>query len=87
MFAQHLAVAAIVGVCALYAVWRLMPSMARRRVAAAALRLPLPGWLAAPLRRTVQAPSACGCDGCDSTVAKPVAGVAQPLTFHPRRRR
>jgi hypothetical protein len=85
MFAQNLAVAAIVGACALYAVWRLMPSMARRAVATAALRLPLPGWLAAPLQRTAQATDACGCAGCDSTVAKP--GAAQPLTFHPRRRR
>jgi hypothetical protein len=86
MLAQSMAVAVIVAACTVYAVWRLMPSVARRRVAVVALRLPLPVRFAAPLRRMAQATNACGCDGCDGDVARPAAGAPQRVTFHPRRR-
>jgi len=82
---QSLLVALIVGACAVYALWKLVPSAARRHFANAALRLPLPPLLA-PLRRAMQAANACGCDGCDVVARKPDAGAAQPLRFHPRRR-
>ncbi len=84
--AQGLAVALIVGACALYALWALLPSAARRRLATAAPRLPLPARLAAALR--AEARGACGgaCDGCTATRA-PDAGATRPLKFHPRPRR
>ena len=73
-----------------YAAWKLMPSVARRSLATALLRIPhLPGSLESTLRASSQAGSGCGCDGCDHAGAKPVAKApgAQPITFHPRARR
>ena len=57
---QSVAVALIVGACLLYAVWTLMPAVARRTLAGALLRLPLPPPLAARLKKTVAAASGCG---------------------------
>ena len=84
---QSVAVALIVGACLLYAVWTLMPAVARRTLAGALLRLPLPPPLAARLKKTVAAASGCGCDGCDKSMPKPAARVAQPISFHPRPKR
>jgi hypothetical protein len=82
--AQGLCVALLVAVCAAYAVWTLMPSAARRACARAALRLPLPATLAAPLQRAARPGSACGCDGCDRAAAPPAAASVQTVKFHPR---
>jgi hypothetical protein len=85
--AQELIVALIVGACAVYALWKLMPSAARRRLATVALRLPLPALLAAPLHRATQASAGCACDGCDRALPKRAPDSAQPVVFHPRQRR
>jgi hypothetical protein len=85
--AQDLIVALIVGACAVYALWKLMPSAARRRLAMAALRLPLPALLAAPLHRALQADTGCACDGCDGAQPKRAPDSVQPVVFHPRQRR
>ena len=88
---QTIAVALIVGACLLYAVWTLMPAVARRTLAGALLRLPLPPPLAARLKKTVAAASGCGCDGCDrapvATAAAAPKRTEQPIRFHPRARR
>jgi hypothetical protein len=91
---QNLIVALLVPGCALYAAWKLMPSAARRSLAAAVLRLPhLPRPLESTLRTTAQAASGCGCHGCDHADKKPAVKAAdaaqapQPITFHPRSRR
>ena len=93
MVVQWLVVAALVGGCAVYAAWTLMPAAARRRVATAGVDGHWPFerfW-----RRHAQAASGCGCDGCDAApLSKRAAGVAsrasgtteaKPITFHPRR--
>ena len=84
-------VALIVGACLLYAVWTLMPAAARRALAGALLRLPLPAPLAARLMKTANAASGCGCDGCDrapvATAAAAPKRAEQPIRFHPRPRR
>jgi len=86
--AQGLVVALIVGACTAFAVWKLMPSAARRWIATAALRWPLPAVVSSPLRRAAQARSGgCACDGCDLGAPKPPATTTQPLVFHPRPRR
>ena len=89
MTLQTLAVAFIVGACLAYAVWTLMPAVARRRAATALLAVPWwPAALAARLRGTAQrASSGCGCDGCDAPAAPPSARGTRPVTFHPRPRR
>ena len=87
VLAQDLVVASIVGACAAYAIWVLLPSAARRALASTALRLPLPAPLATPLHRVAQRASGCGCDGCDKAAVKPLAGATQRVIFHPRPRR
>jgi hypothetical protein len=90
---QWVVVAVLVGGCAAYAAWTLMPAAARRRLATAAVMRHWPVerfW-----RRHAQAASGCGCDGCDAAplAKRPGAaasggrdsGEARPITFHPRR--
>jgi hypothetical protein len=72
MTLQGIAVALIVPLCALYALWRLMGSRARRWVAARLARWPWPSALQQRLARAGRAESACGCDGCDQA-APPAA--------------
>jgi len=62
---QALVVALIVIACAGYAVWALLPAAGQRVMAGALLRLPMPAWLVAPLRRAETQASA-GCGGCGS---------------------
>lgn len=76
MSVQALAVAIIVGICAVYAAWVLMPAVWRRPLAKWLLAWPVLARSRA-LRRAATAQSGCGCDGCDappstSTQAQPV---------------
>ena len=94
MILQTLVVAVIVAACATYAAWTLMPASARRTLALALLKLPLPGPLAAVMTRHSVVSSGCACDGCDKSsksVAKvpagPVPGGVAPIVFHPRLRK
>jgi hypothetical protein len=81
--------------CAGFAAWKLMPVRARRALAVSMLRLPhLPAPLEGSLRKSAQAGSGCGCDGCDRADPKPRNPAAtqssastpagQPITFHRR---
>ena len=80
---QDLAVALIVIACTVYAVWALMPTAARRAIALRVLVWPWPDVIGKHLRRTAQAPTGCGCNGCDS--AKPAVGnTSQPIRIHRR---
>jgi hypothetical protein len=87
---QTLIVAALVGACSVYTLWTLMPSGARRALAAGMLRIPhLPRRIETRLQKAAQATSACGCDGCDRSDKKPDAKTpaSRTITFHPRPRR
>jgi hypothetical protein len=77
-------VALLVFGCAVYAAWTLMPAVARRALATALLKLPLPKALAGRLRRAATTFAACGCDGCDHAPAKAVPAAPQVVRFHPR---
>ncbi len=85
---QDLIVALLVAGCAVYAAWTLMPAAARRAVAGALLKLPLPASFALRMRKAATASSGCGCDGCDHAPAKTAksakASPAAPqvVTFH-----
>ncbi len=82
MKGQMLAVLMIVAACALYAGWSLAPAIARRSVARAALRLPLPGFMARYFGKVaLRASAGCGCDGCD---VPPPAAKEQPIRIHRR---
>jgi len=82
MSAQMLVVLVVVAACAVYAGWSLAPAVARRAVAKAALRLPLPGFMARYFGQVaLRARAGCGCDGCDA--AAPVARE-QPIRIHRR---
>jgi len=89
---QTAVVALLVAGCAVYAAWALLPATARRGIARALLKRPLPGFAARFLRRHAEASSGCGCDGCDRNVAAPPPAErppaeGAPLVFHPRRKR
>ncbi len=92
MSAQGLIVAIIVLGCCAYAAWTLMPSAARRALAAALMKLPLPNLCLQHLARAAKPSNSCGCDGCDRSELAPKLG-SQPaskpavVTFHPRLRR
>ncbi len=85
--AQGIVVAMLVIGCCVYAAWTLMPGAARRTLATALLRLPLPAPLARRFGKAAAASSGCGCDGCDRSELKaaPKAAAPQTITFHPRR--
>jgi hypothetical protein len=85
MFAQTVIVGVIVVACTAYAVWSLMPSTTRRRVATVLIRLPLPEPVAAPLRRAALSANACGCNGCDGGAPRRPATAEQRVRFRPRR--
>ena len=90
MIQTVVAICLVVG-CACYAAWTLLPAGARRGIAVALLKQPLPAFAARFLERHAQAASGCGCDGCDRNAAAPPAAErpsAQgvPLVFHPRRK-
>jgi hypothetical protein len=85
---QMLVVAGLVTWCAFYALWTLMPSAAKKKIALSLLRRRLPAALADALQRHASAGSGCGCDGCDRAQkpAKSASGDT-PITFHPRQLR
>jgi len=83
---QTTLVALVVAGCLVYAVWVLMPAVARRPVARTLLRLPLPAVLRGAVGRAAQGSNGCGCDGCDSPAAAP-RDAARPVTFHARPKR
>jgi hypothetical protein len=87
MNTQLMIVILLVTFCTLYAVWVLMPVVARRYVAQQLIRLPLGQTLKAPLVRAAAASSGCDCSGCDKVVDVKNKGEAQPLRFHARPKR
>lgn len=84
MLAQAVIVALLVLGCAVYATWTLLPASARRVVAQTLLKRPLPERFAMRLRKHAEAPSGCGCDGCDHSSKKNEASVVRTINFHPR---
>jgi len=66
MTAQWLAVAVIVPLCAVYAVWNLIGAAMRQRVAARLARMPWPAAWRRRLAKAGSSASACGCSGCDA---------------------
>ena len=84
---QWLVVGAVVFGSALYATWTVMPAALRRAFAAAALKLPLPEWLARRLRAHATRASSCGCSGCDRNPlprGEQASVAARPITLHRR---
>jgi hypothetical protein len=75
--AQNLVVALLVSGCFVYALWTLAPKAARRRLARALLKRPVPPMLQKPLQAAAKQRGGCACNGCDrSFVAQ-----AKPVTF------
>jgi hypothetical protein len=78
-----LIVALLVLLCAGYALWTLMPSVARRALAVRLLRWPLPERLVRPLQKALRSSGGCACDGCEANrPAKP----ASTITLHRHQR-
>ena len=90
---QSIVVTLLVLGCSARAAWTLMPAAARRALARAMLRWPLPEPLAARLRASALPASGCatGCGSCDHAGSKSTPasslGTPQKITFHPRKPR
>ncbi len=88
MTAQLVTVFLLVSSCGLYALWVLMPAVARRFVAQRLLRLPIGHALKTPLVRAASSSSGCDCSGCDKVVdLERQSQTAQPIRFHARLKR
>ena len=74
MNVQWIVVGVVVAISAAYALWTLMPAALRRALAAASLRLPLPGPIARRMRARAEAPSCGGCSGCSHNPLATAAG-------------
>lgn len=87
MLEQTIVVTVLVIGCSAYAVWTLMPTSARRIVARALLKLPLPRHTAAALQKHLVAVGGCGgCGGCGQKPKKHSAPAVQSVRLHPRRK-
>ncbi|MFZ3128718.1 MAG: hypothetical protein WA136_11960 [Rhodoferax sp.] len=86
MATQSLIVLLLVLGCSLYALWTLMPAVARRFLAQRLLRLPLPAAWATIFLRAVKQPSGCDCSGCDKVVDLQRQPGTQVVRFHPQRK-
>jgi hypothetical protein len=84
MNTQIVVVALLVAGCTAYAAWTLMPHAARRAIARALLKLPLPTVASTRLQKHLAEPSGCGCDGCDMGTKKPGKSSIQPIRIHRR---
>jgi hypothetical protein len=86
MTVQWIAVAIIVPLCTLYAIWNLMGAAGRVRVGVWLSGLP---WPTALQRRLVEMgvnSSACGCNGCDKVERDATEPPAQAIVRVHRRR-
>jgi predicted membrane metal-binding protein len=80
MTEQHLVVFALVAACSIYALWVLMPTVARRFMAKHLAQLPIAAAWKARLQRAATASSGCDCSGCDRQVD--LQRKAQPQVVH-----
>ncbi|MEO7108033.1 MAG: hypothetical protein ABIZ09_16785 [Rhodoferax sp.] len=88
MNTQIAIVVLLVSTCSMYAVWILMPAVARRFLAQRLQRLPLGQALKARMARVATASSGCDCSGCDKVVnVKREGPKVQPIHFHARPKR
>ena len=87
MIEQTAIVVLLVIGCTAYAAWTLMPASARRVVAQALLKWPLPQRATALLQKHLVADSGCSCDGCDQGTKKREPAGTQQIRFHPRVKR
>lgn len=76
MTVQWVAVAIIVPLCTLVAIWNLMGASARRRIAAWLAKRSMPAAWRQRLLMADSDGSACGCDGC----ARPDGARPEPAT-------
>jgi hypothetical protein len=86
MTVQWIAVAIIVPLCTLYAIWNLMGRSARQRVVAWLARLPWPAAWQSRLAKAGAPVTTRGCHGCDKPEGPAAAPSAQSIVRVHRRR-
>jgi hypothetical protein len=84
MTAQHLIVFSVVLACSVYALWVLMPTVARRFIARRLSQLPIAAAWKARLQQTATASAGCDCSGCDKVVDLQRKTLPQVVHFHAR---
>jgi hypothetical protein len=68
MTMQHLIVFLLVAGCSVYALWALLPAVARRFIAKQLVQLPFGSAWKARFEKAGSAASGCDCSGCDKVV-------------------
>lgn len=84
MTTQHLLVFGLVAGCSVYALWVLMPAVARRFIAKRLAQLPLGSEWKARFQQATTASSGCDCSGCDKVVDLQRKAQPQVVHFRPR---
>jgi hypothetical protein len=82
MTTQHLVVFALVAGCTIYALWALMPAVARRFIAKQLVKWPLGSAWKARFQQAASASSGCDCSGCDKVVDLQRKPAPQVIRFH-----
>ena len=83
MTVQHLVVFVLVAACCIYALWTLMPAVARRFIAKQMVKWPLGSTWKTRFQHAASEPSGCDCSGCDKVVDR-TRKQPQVVHFHPR---
>lgn len=81
---QHLVVFLLVTACCIYALWTLMPAIARRFIAKKMVKWPLGSTWKAWLQQAASESSGCGCSGCDKVVDQTRKQQPQVVHFQAR---
>ncbi|MCF8155126.1 MAG: hypothetical protein K9K35_03895 [Rhodoferax sp.] len=84
MTAQHLIVFALVVGCSIYALWALMPAVARRFIAQRLAQWPLGTAWKVRFQQTASAASHCDCSGCDKVADRGLPAKSKVVQFHVR---
>jgi hypothetical protein len=82
MTMQYLIVFVLVTGCSFYAVWALMPAIARRFIAKHLAQLPFGSAWKARFEKASSPTSGCSCSGCDKVVDQTQQARPKIIRFH-----
>ena len=84
MTAQHYIVFALVVGCSIYALWALMPAVARRFIAKRLAQWPLGAAWKARFQQAASGAAHCDCGGCDKVADRGLPAKSKVVQFHVR---
>jgi hypothetical protein len=82
MSIQHLIVFLLVTGCSIYALWAVLPAVARRYIAKQLVQLPFGSAWRTRFQKAASAASGCDCSGCDKVVDQTQKTKPTVIRFH-----